>query len=148
MRVKYLKIIFFLIVFIAVVHFLSVSFYLYWQFWWLDIVMHLIAGFWVTSFILWSLFFLGVWKDPLQKSAIYLYSSIIFTILIALGWEIFEVKISLTFVKGSFYLIDAFSDVLTTAIGSFLASWWLKKAFSKAFLAESGEVPHLNEVSS
>lgn len=131
---KILIIIVGLIVVIAAVHTLALNFYLYYELWWFDIVMHFTAGFWTALFFLWLLFFSDLFLLDVERKnfAIPSVLSIAFLLAVAIGWEIFELKFGLTFVEDFDYQKDTLSDIFSALAGGLLALWFFfKKVFKK-----------------
>ncbi len=67
MENKILKIILGLIVAIAILHTVAIYFYLYYELWWFDILMHFVGGFWTVLFFLWLLVFSGAFLLDVER---------------------------------------------------------------------------------
>jgi len=123
MRTRFLKINFFLIVSITFVPAVSLKFYFYLDFWWLDIIIHFLAGFWLVSFFLWILFF-GIFRKvnwQSLKTFFFLFSALVFNLVVGISWEFFEFELGITFLS-SFYWLNTVSDILSNLVGGFLAA--------------------------
>jgi hypothetical protein len=84
------KIVFGLLVFLAVIHFLSISNSLYWVFPWVDIPLHFLGGVWAASFFAWLnlRFSLGIFEG--KSFLLNFILAISFVSLIGVLWEFFE----------------------------------------------------------
>ena len=123
MRAKLLKLTLLLIIFITLVHAISLEFYLYLDFWWLDIIMHFLSGFWLVLFVLWILFFAVCWKVNWQRINTFflIFSVLVFNLAVGTAWEFFEFKLGITSFS-SFYWLNTISDILSNLAGGFLAA--------------------------
>src|SRR3990167_3601657 len=75
------------IVVIGALHFIAEAFYLYWTIWWLDIIVHLLAGFSGGLVIAW---FFG--PTSTLKSAMLI---LVGMLIIGIAWEVFEYILNL-----------------------------------------------------
>ncbi|OHA21540.1 MAG: hypothetical protein A2849_03905 [Candidatus Taylorbacteria bacterium RIFCSPHIGHO2_01_FULL_51_15] len=108
---------------ITALHFIATSFYLYWLFWWYDIILHFLGGAFSALLLLWLRFFSGYFGTPRTPSAS---EAVFFAFFAALsigaGWEVFERVLGHTWsVEG--YVLDTSLDMLldtTGAIGALL----------------------------
>jgi len=134
MSEKILKVSTFLIIVIAIIHIVALNFYLYWHFWWLDILMHFMGGFWISAFLFWILYFSRFFKFQ-PKSFLSLLSLVVFlNLLISLGWEIFEWKLGITFSMEKYYWGDTFSDIFSSLAGGLIALLlFYRGIFSESF---------------
>src|SRR3990167_4015099 len=80
------------IVVIGALHFIAEAFYLYWTIWWLDIIVHLLAGFSGGLVIAW---FFG--PTSTLKSAMLI---LVGMLIIGIAWEVFE------------YVLDLVADMM------------------------------------
>jgi putative membrane protein len=112
-----------LVCFIAAFHYIAVEFYLYWHYWWFDIVMHGLGGLWVALIALWLYCFSRFSRKSLGVSRHSLFAIAVgSTVLIGVGWEIFEYVSNLTFVLPfENYIGDTLADLAMDLAGSFLA---------------------------
>ncbi len=126
---------FFVIVLLGLVflltHFFAVIFYMYWFYWWSQILVHFLGGLWVGLVFLWLIFF--VFSIPLNFNrqtnfVIFLLTSIFFTFIIAVVWEIFEFQIGFTSYSQD-YFFDTVSDLLVGVSGGMLASIWAYRVY-------------------
>ena len=113
--------IFVLIIIIATLHFSALQFYLYWRLWWFDSLVHFFSGFWVAIFFLWLFFQFGHLNFIRNKRKHNLIVAILSSVLIGIGWEIFEYNFGIAFVKASNYASDTVTDVSFDLIGGFIS---------------------------
>jgi len=118
------KILLFLILFLAIaIAFLNqIAFekFLYWRFWWFDIMMHFLGGLCISLAVLWFYFYSGFFKseffDKKNKTNI-LFISVEVVLIIGCGWEIFEF-----FVGSIGDLPDTIKDLIMDSVGAILAA--------------------------
>jgi len=126
LKTRYFSIVIYLVVIIAALHFLGLTFYLYWILSWFDIVMHFLGGAWVAITVIWLLFFseFSAVKTHSKSPAPTRLSSvaIISAIIVGVGWEIFEYTTGVTLVSEANYATDTASDLLMDIIGAFSAA--------------------------
>ena len=106
----------------AFLHLLGFWLYLYWVFWWYDVVLHALGGAWVALAALW--FFTYIGKS--QPSAVTLACVIVVGVL----WEIFEVLIGIP--RESNYVLDTSLDLLMDIVGALLTLFFLRRKVSPA----------------
>lgn len=92
---------------LAVFHSWALSAYLYWQYVWLDVPVHLLGG------LTLGMVFIAVVRKFRP------YSYILFMIAIVLGWEVFEAVIGTS--REANFIFDTSLDVLMGAVGGVLA---------------------------
>lgn len=99
----------------AVTHYLAIELFLYWRYPWFDIPMHFIGGCVV------ALGYLSL-RDFIPKLSsrwfVFL-PTVIFVLVIALLWEIFELAAGITMQEG--YLVDTVADVILGLFGGVTA---------------------------
>ena len=121
--------IFFLVLIIAVLNSIGNSFFLYWKFWWFDIVMHFLGGLWVGLSALWVYFFSGYFKDIKRNKKNIFFISLFSVLIIGLGWEVFEYIIKVNFSDN--YISDTVSDLIMDICGSVVAYFLFLKENKK-----------------
>lgn len=121
-----------LLVIIAVLFQITETFYLSWTFWWFDMVLHFLGGFWVSMvmFLFWNHYFRVLAIDRLKSVAIVLVG----TILIGVTWEIFELCLGVTLVSDTVYWSDTFSDLAMDILGGFFGILYSQKLVHKNIL--------------
>ncbi len=85
---------------LAGAHVLALEFFLYWKFWWFDIVMHFLGGIVIAL----GIFTLYDLRFPLPQRLKALVPVLMCTLIIALAWELFEL------LAGSVPLFDYYFD--------------------------------------
>lgn len=106
----------------AIIHIVGLSFFLYWKFWWLDIIAHFGGGFWIGGFSLWALayFFPRALQD--RRNFFFVGFSLVVGLTVGLWWEIYEVSIRLVPVPWNEYMFDTVLDLILDAIGASVAA--------------------------
>lgn len=101
-------------------HFFASVFYLYWEFWWLDIVMHILGGFLVVSLIITFSKIITFYNHlSFNKKFFFVF---FWLFLVTISWEFFEFFIeNVDPTIGSAYWIDTFSDIVAGLLGGVLA---------------------------
>ncbi|HEY4511413.1 MAG TPA: hypothetical protein VJH55_01085 [Candidatus Paceibacterota bacterium] len=105
-----------LVVLIAVLHYAAIVFYLYWAYWWFDIMMHVLGGMAVGLLLYWFLYRSAIVSIPrLPSWGVVLVG----TIVVGVGWEIFEYVIHLTYTNKESYVFDTSVDLLMDVVGAY-----------------------------
>ena len=97
----------------ASLYFLGFALYLYWVFWWYDIVLHVFGGAWAALAMMWV--FAAFGKTHAGTSLIGI------VIVIGIAWELFEGLIGAP--RESKYLFDTSLDLLMDVFGALFALW-------------------------
>ena len=97
---------------LAVAHALALEFFLYWKFWWFDIVMHFLGGVVIAL----GVFTLYDLRFPLPRRLKALVPILAFTLIIALLWEVFELLAGLVVLEE--YHVDTSIDILMALLGA------------------------------
>lgn len=101
---------------IGALDFLANKLYLYWTTWWMDVILHFLAG-WVVSMTV-ILVLCGLsWL-----SRRHIIGSVILSVLaVGLLWELFELRFEITsLLDGAVYWLDTSSDIFLDLFGGFL----------------------------
>ncbi|MEI6528300.1 MAG: hypothetical protein WCO10_01350 [bacterium] len=108
-------------------HFLATYYHWYWSFRWLDIVVHVLGGLWLSLLVLWVLFIF----NQINSLRDYKFKSFAIAILISAAagflWEVYEIKAGITSVYQPGYGLDTIGDIVSGIIGSFLAYLYFTK---------------------
>ena len=96
---------------LAVLHLISIEFYLYWRFLWLDLVAHILGGIWAGLFILWMRSLFGYMP--------HIAWSIGGAFFIGIAWEIFEVAAGIP--REANYMLDTSIDLFMDTLGGAIA---------------------------
>ncbi len=112
------KLVMFGLIFILLLHLISINFYLYWHYWWFDIVMHLLGGMWAALVTIWFFNSFSFYKDlSFRQRIIFILACVL---SIAILWEIFEIIIGYVNPSIGFeYYIDTVFDILFGVLGGF-----------------------------
>ena len=104
---------------LAVVHSLAFEYFWYWQYWWLDLVMHFGAGVFVAGIVYIS----GVTKRTVLLVAI--------ALVVGRSWEVLELVFRVPYSRS--FVLDTGLDLLMDAAGALALSgmlWWWRIAVS------------------
>lgn len=97
---------------IAFLQLLAATYYLYWEFWWYDIMMHLLGGLFIGLSFLWVLYF----EVPHIKNRIPVFATTFFVVLVVgIAWEVFEYVTGMYNAKN--YNIDTTLDLAMDMVG-------------------------------
>jgi len=122
---KFLILIFFLVLVISILNKIGGDFFLYWKFWWYDIVMHFLGGVAIGFIALWYYYFSGYIKKINKKIPfIYLYTFIV-VFSVGIGWEVFEFLLEVDFSNN--YIPDTSLDLIMDILGSVSSVWFFLK---------------------
>ena len=97
---------------LAVIHYIALQFFLYWKFWWFDIIMHGLGG----AAIALGIYTLYDLRFGLPERLRNLIPILLFTMVIALLWEIFEIYIGIPIEDN--YEVDTIVDLLMALVGA------------------------------
>lgn len=102
---------------IAALHYMANAYYLYWEWWWMDIVMHFLGGLFIASFVLWWIRY----EVPISIRAKVPRFLVAFVAIIIVGtaWEVFEFVVE---AHGAInYVLDTGLDLLMDIVGMLAA---------------------------
>lgn len=99
---------------LAAVHVLSLEFFLYWRYLWLDIPMHILGG----AVVALAFFVPYDFGAPLPKRWLSPLPVLLFVLLVALFWEAYEILIGIPF--GPDHTVDTISDLGAGLLGGAL----------------------------
>ena len=105
---------------ISFLHSLALNNYFYWLYWWFDVLMHFLGGFWVGMTSLWIFFFSGIFKTHFLTKRNLLLVASVSVIVWGVSWEVFESVVWQTF-KDPNFLFDSIIDILLDFLGGFIA---------------------------
>ena len=102
---------------IATLHIAALYFSWYWEFWWYDIMMHFLGGFW-----LFGMGFLLLFFSKTKRPHLSIYGCA-FALLLIIGmlWELFEFSLDTLVVFQSNDLVDTVSDIGMDIAGGLVA---------------------------
>ncbi len=106
-----------LVCIVAAMHISALVFSLYWRYIWFDMPTHFLGGVFISLLLLWTCYFSGYVRYTVTPStrAIFL-CMVIGTLLVGIGWEVFERAMGLTWsAKG--YWLDTSLDLLMDTLG-------------------------------
>ena len=112
------------IVIVAILHFVALNFYLYWSYWWFDILVHFLGGFWIGLSALWLIFFSGFTDKESAGFTAYFLIAIVASIIVGLGWEVFETVAKIA-ADPTVYWKDTLTDLALDIIGGMLAALYV-----------------------
>ncbi len=89
---------------LAALNLLAFEYYLYWRFWWYDVMMHFLGGIAIGTFLI------ALSKQPRPRLYAALFAAI------AIGWEVFEYFFGLPREKN--YVLDTATDLVMDTLGA------------------------------
>lgn len=131
-RARLLRILALLVCVIAVLHIAATLFYLYWELWWYDMLLHFLGGVFIALLVLWFCFFSGYVSAPASFSVRRVFFFTLFWLtVIGIGWEVFERALGHTWsVEG--YWLDTSVDVALDIIGGVVGFLFFKDKYMNA----------------
>lgn len=105
---------------LAILHVVSLEYYLYWRFVWLDLLAHTLGGMWAGSCALWMLH-----KTGRQMRIGWGISA---ALLLGIAWEIFEIAAGVPR-EANFYF-DLTLDLIADVFGGAMASLFIQQFWS------------------
>jgi len=123
---------FFSIMLLAALQILAVMFSLYMFYWWFDIPMHFLGGFFVGILSLWSFFFaINYHGSPVTPLKV-LVVGVLGALLVGLVWELFEYESGLTWNAIGSYQLDTIKDLTMDVLGGYTAYvYFVLKGYQK-----------------
>ncbi len=101
--------------------------YLYWTYWWYDIMMHFLGGFLVAGVALWV--FVRFSKGDARDARRALYVAIATGIIVGVGWECFEFIFKVPQVGVTNLAADTALDLVMDVVGASAVWVVLRKTF-------------------
>lgn len=112
---------FFTIILITIFHFFSIKYNWYWTYRWLDIPVHIVAGFWVSITTLWVSLRTRHIDSIIGYRSKALFVMLISVLAVAILWELFELIFKLTSFYDKGYWQDSLGDILNGFAGGIMA---------------------------
>lgn len=100
---------------LGVIHVLAIEFYLYWEYLWLDIPMHLLGG--ITTVL--GLSILPLFKIRFFEERNTLRNTLFVVLCIGILWEVFEYVVGFSVYEPGF-VVDTVLDIIMDLIGGAL----------------------------
>lgn len=124
MRDKLLIHILFILVGLAIIHYLALSYKLYFTIGWLDLAVHFLASVCVALFVLWFFYLSHTRLVGLlpEKGWYVFFLALGSTIFIGVAWEIFEVWAGISFDPSR--ILDTAFDIVMDILGGLGAGWY------------------------
>ena len=113
--------IFITIAIVAALHFSALQFYLYWRFWWFDILTHFIGGLWVSISFLWLFFQFGLVNIVKNNKNYNLAVAFLAAFFVSVFWEAFEYYFGIAATHAPNYAVDTATDISFDLVGGFAA---------------------------
>ncbi len=126
-----------LIYLIFILDMIAGQYSLYWRFWWFDIVMHFLGGFFI-ALLSYYVFFLSGYFIKISKKFSVFVVSLIFVLVIGVLWEVFEYVIKVSTAQSN-YILDTNLDLLMDTLGWLVAYCFLLKIKNKSSEVAKGE---------
>lgn len=115
---------------VAGLHFLALTFYFYWQLWWFDILMHFLGGVVVGLGALWALLGFSVRQGFIPTPFQMFLAVIAAGLIVGLSWEIYELYFRLF--DAHYYAADTSLDVVMDLTGATVAYFYVRRLQAKA----------------
>jgi hypothetical protein len=112
---------------VGVMNAIAYKLYLFWTVIWFDMVMHFLGGLFVALFFFWAL---SLFKSQLSYTE-RLILGVVFTLLIGLVWEYFELIIQVTDLLSSEYWNDTGMDIVMDTLGALVGVFFVHKVTQK-----------------
>jgi hypothetical protein len=109
---------------VAVLHKIALSLSLYWSINWFDIPMHFFGGALIALITLFFIYDEKFFNFPDKKPVTIFWAALSMTIIVGLGWELWEIFMGFTDVKLD--LIDTIADLINDTLGAITAYFYSK----------------------
>lgn len=103
---------------IFVLNEIAVERYLYWYFWWYDIMMHFLGGVVIGGIAVW----MQLRFFPLASPRAIVLTVLASIVLVGTGWEIFEYFIDPTYAQQADIVFDTALDLIMDTLGALVAA--------------------------
>jgi len=116
------KLLFFNLILAFIVSFLNklaLDNFLYWKFWWYDIMMHFLGGLVIGAIALWAFYFFDYFKNLNKSFLNIVFISVSVVLIIGVGWEIFEVLVDPGYFREG-YVFDTILDLIMDTLGAII----------------------------
>lgn len=117
MKNKILLISFLLVLVTGVLHIIGSINHLYWNSFWFDGLVHFMGGTSVGMLSVWFLFQSGFFEISVPSKREVFFYAIVCTVLIGIGWEVFEFAYGIAGPVGGKYSLDTYHDLLFDFLG-------------------------------
>jgi len=121
-----------LVFFVFLINLIAIIFHFYFIFWWFDLIMHFLGGFFVVLLALWFYFLSGYVKLKFNASVLAIISvSLLVVFIIGLLWEVLELVIRTSNLSTPQEVLDIFSDLLLDLMGGFFSGLYFWNQYKK-----------------
>lgn len=114
---------------IGLLHIVAILFFIYFEYWWFDIPMHLLGGMFASLFSVLIAFALGRMRENVSLWRVYMVA-VLGTLLIGGLWEVYEYLTDRTFNGLGNYPLDTAKDFLVDVLGAGIGCRLLKRFLS------------------
>jgi hypothetical protein len=130
MRSDSLFFILFLALMLGVFHNLAFEHFLYWKFWWYDIMMHFLGGAIISASLLWAILY--ELPERFRGRFFTLAYAVLAVFLIGIAWEVFEyaVKTDPEFTRVE-WILDTLLDLCVDIAGGIFAYFTFRSIYLK-----------------
>lgn len=104
---------------IYILHMLANALYLYWIYWWFDVLMHFTVGVTVGLISYWVLFYSGLLFDDLRGKWFRILAVAACILVAGVAWEVFEYVYGITDSHEG-YVLDTVNDLILDVAGAVL----------------------------
>ena len=117
------------------------QYFLYWRFWWFDIVMHFLGGLWIVLLSYYIFYLSGYFKKFNLKGKTILILSFFVLFLVGVFWELFEYLVGAVPETG--YALDTCSDLAMNIVGGGIIYFFLLRNY---ILAEKEKTDRIIDI--
>lgn len=111
---------------LATTHYLSLEFYLYWRYLWLDMPMHFLGG----TMVALGLFSAREFFPRLPVTVLTFFATVCFVLLVAVGWEVFEFVFGISSIEANLFR-DTVTDLAMGLLGG-VVGWFVGSRIRKS----------------
>ena len=112
---------FFVLILVAILHYVATVFFFYWTVYEFDSLMHFLGGVWVSLTTLWLYFFSDIFSPSRRRGVNFLIVSLLSIVVIGLFWEVFELLFGITTTSSPEYVYDTTLDLIMDTLGAICA---------------------------
>jgi hypothetical protein len=114
------RLLFLIIWLLAGLHIAAEYYYLYWTYWWFDVLTHFIGGLWLGIASIWLYYFSGYVRTMRPSLRQAFATALMAGLVVGIAWEVYEYvvwQLSGEGLPGN-YVSDTLSDIMMDSIGA------------------------------
>lgn len=133
LRDRFFVFLFIVLLIVAVIDIWGSMHFLFWKFWWLDIIVHFGGGFWAGGIILWMYTRSYVGRVTNYSNILFILLSIFSAFAAGMLWEVYQVLIESVNLSVENYFSDTVIDLIADGTGALLSALYFLRLHSTSY---------------